>query len=68
MVAEKTGIDSLEVGISKLKGLALGDINAIYKEGNLTWYSFRQRIIEHYPKVPYASNAIFMYSHLSQGD
>ena len=41
MVAEKIGIDPLEVGISKLKGLALGNINAIDKEGHLTWYSFR---------------------------
>ena len=42
MVAENTGIDPLKVGISKLKGLALGDITAIHKEGHLTWYSFRQ--------------------------
>ena len=44
MVVEKYGIDPLEVGISKLKGLALGNINVIHKEGNLTWYSFRQRL------------------------
>ena len=31
MVAGKTGIDPLEVGINKLKGLALGNINAICK-------------------------------------
>ena len=68
MVAEKTGKDPLEVGISTLKGLALGDINAICKEGNLTWYSLRQRLIEHYSNVPYESNAMFVYSHLSQGD
>ena len=68
MVAEKTGIDPLEVGINKLKGLALGDINAICKEGNLTWYSFRQRLIEHFSNVPYESNAMFAYSHLLRGD
>ena len=36
MVVEKTGIDPLKVGISKLKGLALGDMNTIHKEGILT--------------------------------
>ena len=61
MVAEKNGIDPLEVGISKLKALALGNIS---KEGHLTWYSFRQGLIEHYSNMPYASDAIFMYSHL----
>ena len=68
MVAEKMGIDPLEVGISKLKEIVLGDINAIHKEGNLTWYRLRQRLIEHYSNVPYASDAMFVYSHLSQGD
>ena len=68
MVVEKTGIDPLEVGIKKLNGLALGNINAICKEGNLTWYSFRQRLIELYSNVSYESNAMFVYSHLSQGD
>ena len=29
LVAERTGNDPVKVGISKLKGLALGDINAI---------------------------------------
>ena len=68
MVAEKTGTDPSEVGISKLKGLALGDINTICKGGNLTCYSFRQRLIEHYSNVPYKSNAMFAYFHLLQGD
>ena len=67
MVAEKTGIDPLEVGISKLKGLALGDINAFHKEDHLTLYSFRQRLIQHYLNVPYVSNDMFTYSHLLQG-
>ena len=30
LVAERTGFDPLEVGISKLKGLALGDISTIH--------------------------------------
>ena len=56
---EKYGIDPLEVGISKLKGLTLGNINAIHKEGSLMWYSFRQRLIEHYSNVTYALDAMF---------
>ena len=32
------------------------------------WYSFRQRLIEHYSNVPYTSDAMFTYSHLLQGD
>ena len=68
MVGEKTGIDPLEVGIGKFKGLALGDINAIHKEGHLTWYTFRQRLIEHYSNVLYTLDAMFTYSHISQGN
>ena len=67
MVVEKYGTDPLEIGISKLKGLALGDINAICKEGNLMWHSFRHRLTQHYSNVPHASDAMFMYSHLIQG-
>ena len=66
MVAENTGIDPLKVGISKLKGLALGDITAICQEGYFTWYSFRQQLIEHYSNVPYMSDTMYTYSHLSQ--
>ena len=54
-------------GISKVKGLALGDITAIHKEGHLMWYSFRQWLIEYYSNVPYVSDAMYTYSHLSQG-
>ena len=68
MVMDRYGIVPLEVGISKLKGLALGDINATHKEGNLMWYSFRQRLIEQCSNVPYASDAMFMYSDLLQVD
>ena len=38
------------------------------KEGHLMWYSFRQRLIEQYSNVPYVSDAMFAYSHLSKGD
>ena len=32
LVAEKMGIDPLKMGISKLQGTALGDINALHKK------------------------------------
>ena len=37
LVAEMMGIDPLEVGISKLRGIALSDINTIHRESNLMW-------------------------------
>ena len=42
LVVERTGIDPLEVGISKLKGLALADISTFHKEEGLSWHKFRQ--------------------------
>ena len=42
LVVERTGNNPVEVGISKLKGLVLGDINTIRKEEGLTWHKFRQ--------------------------
>ena len=46
----------------------MGDINAIYKEDNLTWHNVRQRLIEYYSNVQYARDAMHAYSYLSQGD
>ena len=37
LVAERTGFDSLEVGISQLKGLVLGNMSTICKEEGLSW-------------------------------
>ena len=34
-VARKTGLEPLEIGMSKLKGMAFCDVNTISKEGNL---------------------------------
>ena len=48
LVAERTGNDPVEVGISKLKWIAFGDINTIRKEEGLTWHKFRQILIENY--------------------
>ena len=67
MVTENTGINPLKVGISKLRGLALGSITTICKEGHLMWYGFRQQLTEHYSNMPYASDTMYAYSHLSQG-
>ena len=68
MVAENTDISLLKAGISKLKGLALGDITTICKEGHLMYYTFRQWLIEHYSNMPYASDDMHTYFHLSQSD
>ena len=68
LVAERTGFDPLEVGISKLKGLTLGDISTIHKEEGLSWYKFGQHLIEQYSDVPYTPDAMFTYSKISQQD
>ena len=68
LVAERTGFDLLEVGISKLKGLALGDISTIHKQEGLSWHKFRQHLIEQYSNVPYAPDAMVTYSKISQHD
>ena len=68
MVAENTDINPLKVGISKLNGLALGDITAIHNEGHITWYRFRQQLIGYCSNVPHISDARYPYSHLWQGD
>ena len=39
LVEERTGLDPLEVGVSKLKGLAPGDISTICKEEGLSWHN-----------------------------
>ena len=67
-MAERTGNDPVEVGISKLKGLALGDINTIRKEEDLTWHKFRQILIENYSNIPYMLNAMVACTQLMQQD
>ena len=68
LVSERTGFDPLEVGISRLMGLALGVISTICKEEGLLWHNFKQHLIEQYSNVPYASVAMFAYSKISQQD
>ena len=64
--SRKDEFDLLEVGISKLKGLALGDISTIHKEEGLSWHKFRQCLIEQYSNFPYARDAMFAYSKIPQ--
>ena len=68
LVAERTGNDSVEVGISKFKGLGLGDINTNRKEEGSTWHKFRQILIENYSNVLYMSDAMVAYTNLTQQD
>ena len=65
---KKTGFDPLEVGMSKLKGTALRDVNAIGKEGNLSYFQFCQLLIEHYSNIPYALDTLNADAHLIQGE
>ena len=66
-ISKKTGFDPLETGINKLKGTALCDMNAISKEGNLSYFQFHQLLIEHYSNIPYVSDALSAYAQLIQG-
>ena len=47
--------------------MALCDVNAISKEGNLSYFQFCQLLIEHYSNIPYVSDALNAYAHLMQG-
>ena len=66
-VARKTGFDPLEIGMIKLKGMALCNVNAISKEGNLSYFWFCQLLIEHYLNILYMSDALNAYANLMQG-
>ena len=68
LIAKNTGIDPLEIAISKLKGLALSNISSMHKEEGLSWHKFRQCLIEQYSDVQYVPDAMFMYSKISQWD
>ena len=68
LVAERTGNDPVEVGINKLKRLALGHIDTIRKEEGLTWQKFGQILIENYLYIPYVSDAMVAYTQSMQQD
>ena len=67
-VTERTCNDPVEVGISKLKGLTLGDTSMVRKEEGLMWHKFCQILIQNYSNVPYVSNAMVVYNNLTQDD
>ena len=67
-VTERTGNDLVEVGMSKLKGLTLGDITTVRKGEGLRWHKFRQVLIENYSNVPYVSDAMVAYNNITQQD
>ena len=66
-IAKKMGIDPIEIGMSKLKGMALCNVNTISKEGHLSYFQFHQLLIEHYSNIPYTSDTLSGYAHLMQG-
>ena len=67
-IAKKTGFDLVDIGMSKLKGSVLCDVNAASKEGTLSYFQFHQLLIEHYSNIPYASDTLNAYTHLVQGE
>ena len=68
LITEMIGLDPLEVGINKLKRLALGDISTLHNEEGLSWHKFQQQLIEQSSNVPYAPDAMFTHSKISQQD
>ena len=67
-VSRKMGFDPLEIGMSKLKGTAVHDVNAANMEGTLLYFWFHQLLIEHYSNIPYVSDTLNTYAHLMQGE
>ena len=65
---KKTGFHPVEVGMSKLKGLVLHNINAASKKGTLSYFQFCQLLIDHYSNIPYVSDTLNTYAHLAQGE
>ena len=68
LVAERTGIGPLELGISKQQGLGLGNVNTICKEDGLSGHMFRQCLIEQYSNIPYMSDTMFVCKQITQQD
>ena len=67
-VTKKIGFDPIEVGMSKLNGLVLCEINAASKEGTFSYFCFHQLFIEHYLNSPYALDTLSAYAHLVQSE
>ena len=67
-IAKKMGFDPLEIGMNKLKGTALCNVNAASKEGTVSYFQFCQLLIEHYSNLLYASDTLNAYAYLMQGE
>ena len=67
-VTKKMGFDPVKIGMSKLRGTALHDVNAASKEGTLSYFQLHQLLIEHYSNIPYVSDTLNAYAHLVQGE
>ena len=67
-VAEKMGFDPVEIDMSKLKGMALCQVNAASKEGTISYFQFCQLLIEHYSNILCMSDTLNAYAHLAQGE
>ena len=57
-VAKKMAFNPLEIGMSKLKGMALCDVNAAWKEGTILYFWLCQLLIEHYSNVLQGENKL----------
>ena len=67
-VPKKTDFDPVEIGMSKLKGMTLHDVNTASKEGSLSYFWFCQLLKEYYSNIPYESETLNAYAHLAQGE
>ena len=67
-VPKKMGFDPVEIGMNKLIGMALHDVDAASKNGTLLYFQFCQLLIEHYSNIPYTSDTLNAYAHLVQGE
>ena len=67
-IAKKLGFDPLEVGMSKLEGITLCNVNVVSIDGNLSWFRFHQLLIEHYSNVLYVSDTLNASAHILQGE
>ena len=65
---KKMGFNPMEIGMSKLKGMALCNINGATKEGTLSYLQFCQLLIEYYSNILYMSDTLNAYAHLVQGE
>ena len=64
-MAERNNQAHLEVGIAKLKGAVLCNIQKI---SYLTWPQLRKLLLENYSDTPYVSDAMVAYNRILQDE